>query len=224
VSDVSEIGTRLAEVRERIAVAAKQAGRDPHDVQLVAVSKTVEPERIAAVVDAGQRVLGENRAQELLEHAGSLRRDDIEWHFIGRLQRNKVRSLAGIVTLWQSVDDHALVVELAKRVPGARVLLQVNLADEPQKGGCEPDAVPALADSARSAGLRVEGLMAVPPLAADPRPWFAMLRAIGAKLQLPQLSMGMSGDYEAAIAEGATIVRVGTSIFGPRPSPADMRR
>jgi pyridoxal phosphate enzyme (YggS family) len=224
MSDDRDIGARLAEVCERIAVAAKQAGRDPHDVQLVAVSKNVEPERIAAVVDAGQHVLGENRAQELLAHAGSLHRDDIEWHFIGRLQRNKVRSLVDVVTLWQSVDDDVLVAEIAKRAPGARVLLQVNVAREAQKGGCEPDAVPALADSARSAGLRVEGLMTVPPLEADPRPWFAMLRAIGAKLELPQLSMGMSGDYEAAVAEGATIVRVGTSIFGPRPKPADMRR
>src|SRR5262249_55519780 len=110
------------------------------------------------------------------------------------------------------------------RAPGARVLLQVNVGEELQKGGCEPDAVAALADGARSAGLRVEGLMAVPPMGADPRPWFAILRALGAKLELPQLSMGMSGDYEAAIAEGATIVRVGTLIFGPRPSPADMRR
>jgi pyridoxal phosphate enzyme (YggS family) len=221
---VTEVATRIAAVQERIASAAKHAGRDPHDVQLVAVSKNVVPERIADALDAGQRAFGENRAQELLAHVDALRRDDIEWHFVGRLQRNKVRSLAGAVTLWQSVDDDALIAELAKRAPAARVLLQVNVGDEPQKGGCDPDAVPALADRARAAGLRVEGLMAVPPLAADPRPWFATLRALGAKLELPQLSMGMSGDYEAAIAEGATIVRVGTSIFGPRPSPADMRR
>ena len=220
----NDVASRLAEVRERIAIAAKQSGRDPHDVELVAVSKNVTPERIAEAFDAGQRALGENRAQELLAHAAALEGRAVEWHFVGRLQRNKVRTLGDVVTLWQSIDDAALVTELGKRVPAARVLIQVNVGEEPQKGGCAPDAVAPLVDAARNAGLRVEGLMAVPPVGTDPRPWFATVRALGAKLGLAQLSMGMSGDYEAAIAEGATIVRVGTSIFGPRPSPGDMRR
>ncbi|MDQ1519349.1 MAG: dependent protein, partial [Actinomycetota bacterium] len=126
---------RLDAVRERIERTAKRAGRDPNDVTLVAVSKNVDPVRIADAIDAGQRVFGENRAQELVAHAQAVAADHVEWHFIGRLQRNKVRALTSIVTVWQSIDRAELVTELAKHAPGARILVQVNVGDEPQKGG-----------------------------------------------------------------------------------------
>ncbi|MCU1426043.1 MAG: pyridoxal phosphate enzyme YggS family [Actinomycetia bacterium] len=219
----NDIGVRLHNVHERIRAAATRAERDPAGITLVAVSKTVDAERIAAAARAGQRVFGENRAQELAAHADAID-GDVEWHFIGRLQRNKVRSIARNVALWQSVDRDELVPELAHRAPGARVLVQVNVGDEPQKGGCTPAATAQLVDTARTAGLRVEGLMTVPPAATDPRPFFAQLRDLGGQLGLPELSMGMSSDFEAAVAEGATIVRVGSAIFGPRPAAADTRR
>jgi PLP dependent protein len=219
----ASIADRLSDVRERITDAAKRAARDPNDVLLVAVSKNVEPARIADAVSAGQRVFGENRAQELVAHANACD-GALEWHFVGRLQRNKVRALAPIVTLWQSVDRVELVDELAKRAPGARVLVEVNVADEPQKGGCAPAETPGLVETARDAGLHVEGLMTVPPADTDARPYFAQLRTLAAHLELGQLSMGMSSDFEAAIAEGATVVRVGTAIFGPRPTSPNARR
>jgi len=217
------VADRLSEVRERITDAAKRAGRDPSDVLLVAVSKNVDPTRIADAVNAGQRVFGENRAQELLAHANASD-DALEWHFVGRLQRNKVRSLAPIVAVWESVDRVALVEELAKRAPGAHVLVEVNVGDEPQKGGCAPAETPSLVAAARDAGLRVEGLMTVPPAGTEVRPFFAQLRTLAERLELGQLSMGMSSDFEAAIAEGATVVRVGTAIFGPRPTSPNARR
>jgi uncharacterized pyridoxal phosphate-containing UPF0001 family protein len=141
----------------------------------------------------------------------------VRWHFLGRLQRNKVRALAPWVACWQSVDRPELGAELARRAPGARVLVEVNLGEEPQKGGCLPAAVPGLVDGLRAAGLRVDGLMAVPPHADDPRRWFAALRDQGAALGLPELSMGMTDDFDVAVEEGATMVRVGRALFGPRP-------
>jgi uncharacterized pyridoxal phosphate-containing UPF0001 family protein len=143
-----------------------------------------------------------------------------EWHFLGSLQRNKVRALAPLVALWHSVDREQLVVEIARRAPGARVLLEVNLAGEPQKSGAAPAVAGALADAARTHGLVVAGLMAVPPAGDDPRPWFAQLRLLGATLDVTELSMGMSDDFEVAVEEGATIVRVGRVLFGDRPGAA----
>ena len=146
------------------------------------------------------------------------------WHFIGRLQRNKVRVLAGVVDRWHSIDRPELVDPLARHAPGARVLVEVNLSGEPQKGGCPPDETRALVDRLRGAGLAVDGLMTVPAAEGDPRPTFAALRELAESLGLPELSMGMTGDFEAAIAEGATIVRIGSAIFGPRPGAAGLRR
>jgi pyridoxal phosphate enzyme (YggS family) len=228
---VSDITTRLASVRERIARAAKDAGRDAADITLVAVSKNVAPDLIVDAIGAGQHVFGENRAQELVAHAsavsdalGDAVTADVEWHFVGRLQRNKVRAIASTVALWQSVDRPELVTELAKHAPGARMLVQVDVGDEPQKGGCAPDGAAALVEQARNAGLRVEGLMTVPPMGVDPRRYFAALRTLADRLDLDRLSMGMSSDFEAAIGEGATIVRVGTAVFGPRPTSPNARR
>jgi PLP dependent protein len=219
---VSNVATAVEEVRARIAAAARSAGRDPDAVRLVAATKMVPAERIAEVVALGVRDVGENRAQELLAKAGALAATtqwaeaDVCWHFLGRLQRNKVRGLAEHVTWWQSVDREALGVAIARHAPGACVLVEVNLAGEPQKGGCAPTDADRLVDALRGLGLRVEGLMTIPPAGDDPRPWFAALRELGGVLGVDQLSMGMTDDYETAVEEGATIVRIGRAIFGAR--------
>jgi pyridoxal phosphate enzyme (YggS family) len=207
------VADRVAAVRERIAAAAARAGRDPHDVTLVSATKTVDAQRVQEVVDAGVVDVGENRAQELLAKTAVV---GARWHFLGQLQRNKVRQLAPWVGCWQSVDRPELGTEIARRAPGARVLVEVNLGEEPQKGGCTPAAVPALIDHLRGEALEVSGLMTVPPHATDPRPWFAQLRNLAITLEVPELSMGMSDDFEVAIEEGATMVRVGRALFGPR--------
>jgi pyridoxal phosphate enzyme (YggS family) len=217
------VASRVEAVRARIDAAARAADREPGTVRLVAATKTVAVEAIAEAVAAGVTELGENRAQELLAKAPSLVRDvglvtvPVTWHFLGRLQRNKVRPLAPWVTWWQSVDRPELGAAIARHAPRARVLVEVNLGAEPQKAGCAPDDAPGLVDALRAAGLDVAGLMTVPPHGDDPRRWFAALRELGERLDLTELSMGMTDDFELAIAQGATIVRVGRALFGPRP-------
>jgi pyridoxal phosphate enzyme (YggS family) len=207
------VAERVAEVRERIADAAARAARDPASIRLVAATKTVDVERVQQVVDAGVSDVGENRAQELLAKTAV---EGARWHFLGQLQRNKVRQLAPWVGCWQSVDRIELGAEIARRAPGARVLVEVNVGEEPQKGGCAPGAVPSLVDALRADGLDVAGLMTVPPHGDDPRRWFARLREQADGLGLVELSMGMSDDFELAVEQGATIVRVGRALFGPR--------
>jgi uncharacterized pyridoxal phosphate-containing UPF0001 family protein len=140
------------------------------------------------------------------------------------MQRNKVRLVAPVVALWESVDREEIAAEIGRRAPGAAVLVQVNVTGEPQKGGCAPTAVSALVETCTTYGCRVDGLMTVPEAVGDPRPVFARLRQMADDLGLRECSMGMSGDYEIAIAEGATMVRVGRAIFGPRPGGSDARR
>ncbi len=188
-------------------------------------------ERVRDALAAGVRDLGENRAQELVAKAEAIGDAPAgtdfpapRWHFIGKLQRNKVRMLAPHVDLWHSIDRPELADPLARNAPGARVLVEVNLSEEPQKGGCGPDDAPALVEELRGAGLVVEGLMTVPAAAGDPRAAFATLRELAGRLELAQLSMGMTADFEIAVAEGATIVRVGFAVFGPRPGPEGLRR
>lgn len=212
------IAARVAEVRERIGAAERAAGRHPGSVRLIAATKTQSLDAIGAVLAAGVDELGENRAQELVAKAPELIQFDPAWHFIGRLQRNKINQLEPWVRWFQSVDRPELVAALAARAPTARLLIEVNIAAEPQKDGCAPEAAPALVEQAWAAGLDVDGLMTVAPATGDPRPVFAALRELGERLGLPELSMGMSGDFEAAIGEGATIVRIGTGLFGPRPT------
>jgi len=215
---VSEIAGNVAAVRARIGDAARRSGRESSAVRLVAATKTVPVEQIAEAVAAGVTDVGENRAQELLAKAPTLAEPSptLQWHFVGALQRNKVRALATWVAIWQTVDREELGIEIARRAAGARVLVEVNLGAEPQKAGCVPGDAAPLVDALRARGLRVEGLMAIPPADDDPRPWFASLRDLAARLELRELSMGMTDDFETAIEEGATIVRVGRAIFGSR--------
>jgi hypothetical protein len=214
----SPVAENVASVRARIADAAGRSGRDPGEVTLVAATKTVPADVLAAVVAAGVGDLGENRAQELLAKAPVLAHEALRprWHFIGALQRNKVRALAPWVELWQSVDREAVGIAVARHAPGGHVLVEVNLGDEPAKAGCARDEVPGLIDRLRDLGLAVDGLMTVPPAGSEPRRWFASLAELAARVDVRDLSMGMSEDFEAAVEEGATIVRVGHAIFGPR--------
>ena len=215
----AEVADRLSALRERLS----QAGGD--HVRVVAVTKGFDAGAATAALDAGLVDVGENYAQELLAKAGELRGlpatgPQPQWHFIGRLQRNKIRKIADLVHLWHSVDRIELATEIARRAPGARVLIQVDVAGIGGRGGCPPDETAQLVAGCRQAGLDVAGLMAVgepgPPEQA--RPGFRLLAAQAADLGLTELSMGMSADIEVAVEEGATMVRVGTALFGPRPT------
>ncbi|HWR98625.1 MAG TPA: YggS family pyridoxal phosphate-dependent enzyme, partial [Candidatus Methanoperedens sp.] len=226
-----EIAERLAEVRGRIAAAAARSGRRHEEVLLVAVSKTAAAPAVAAAIAAGQRVFGENRVQEAAAKAADCG-PGAAWHLIGHLQRNKAKAAARLFEVVESLDSRELAAELDRRAQEEgrrlRVLVQVRVGDEPTKSGVLPQAAPALiAAAARLPNLELAGLMAIPPPSAAPedsRRWFALLRelrerwdgACCARGTLRELSMGMSADYEAAVEEGATIVRVGSVIFGPR--------
>jgi pyridoxal phosphate enzyme (YggS family) len=211
-----EVKDGLASVRERIARACAKAARDAASVRLVAVSKTQPLEKLREAQAAGQTAFGENYAQELREKAEAL--PGVEWHFIGALQTNKAKLVVGRAALIHTCDRLALARELSKRAAAEqRVLLEVNVGREPQKAGALPEDVPALLEQVRALPrLRCDGLMCIPPAEGDPRPHFRTLRGLARDLSLPELSMGMSADYEAAIEEGATLVRVGTAIFGQR--------
>ena len=213
-ADVTDVRAALDRVRDRIVAA----GGDADAITIVAVTKGFGPEAVDAAVAAGASDVGENRAQELVAKAAVVTSAP-RWHFVGRLQRNKVRTVADLVALWQSVDRLDLAAEIARRAPGAAVLVQVNVSDEPQKGGCAPADVPRLVDGVSDLGLDVRGLMAVgatgPPEAA--RPGFRRLVDLADRLALPVRSMGMTGDLEVAVAAGSTMVRVGTALFGDRP-------
>lgn len=216
--DPVAVGERLARLRERIEAAG--GGRE---VGIVAVTKGFEADAVRAALGLGLAVVGENYAQEVVAKAADLDADPVPgavpvWHFLGRLQRNKVRHLAPIVAVWESVDRAELVDEIAKRAPGAVVFVQANLSGEGQKGGAPLDEVPDLVARARDAGLAVQGLMGVAPAGGPElaRPGFVALVALADRLDLPQRSIGMSADLEVAVQEGATLVRVGTDLFGPR--------
>jgi pyridoxal phosphate enzyme (YggS family) len=190
-------------------------------VRIVCVTKAHPPEVAAAARLAGFADLGENYAQELVDKARATAglEPPPRFHFIGRLQRNKVKAMVPLVALWQSVDRAELVREIARRAPGARVLVQLNLSGDEHKGGCDPDEAPALVAVAREAGLDVRGLMGVGPAGApeDARPGFRRLVALADELGLEVRSIGMSADLEVAVQEGSTLVRIGRDLFGPRP-------
>ena len=222
------IAQRLDAVRQRIALACARSGREPSSVRLVLASKTQPPAAIAAAYAAGARDFGENYVQEALaKHPQLAHLDGLRWHLIGHLQSNKARTAADNFTLVHTLDSVRLGRALARARPltPMPVLIEVNLAAEPSKSGVAPGAVAALIDSVR-AEVDVRGLMTIPPPAQDPaaaRAWFARLRelrdrqAATSGLALSELSMGMSEDYEVAIEQGATLVRVGRAVFGDRP-------
>ena len=221
------IRERLEVARERIAQAAIESGRRPEDVRFLVASKYYEPEQIGALVDAGIKLLGENKTEDLIRKQ-ELFPDDFEWHFIGHLQRRKAKEIVGRVTLVHSVDSVRLVEELAKRATegGVEVLVQVNVSGEESKYGVGETEVEALLEAAAGSDgkVRVRGFSTLAPLVADPedvRYVFAKLKAIrdrlrpgwGPHFDLSELSMGMSNDYVFAVKEGATIVRIGRALI-----------
>ncbi len=214
---------RLAEIQAAIARAARDVGRSPADITLVAVSKTFPPEAIEPVLTAGQRVFGENYVQDAKAKWPALRErhDGVELHLIGPLQSNKAKDAVALFDAIHTLDRPSLAQALAKEIArqgrAPRLLVQVNTGEEPQKGGVPPGEVDAFLAACRETyGLTVSGLMCIPPAADPPSPHFALLNAIAARNGLALLSMGMSADFEAAIQLGATHVRVGTAIFGAR--------
>lgn len=209
------LADELASLREEITRLAPD-----REVTLVAVTKGHPIEVAHAAYAEGLRVLGENYAQDLVAKAPDLP-DDVAWHFIGRLQRNKVKALAAHVALWQSVDRPSVVREIAKRAPGAAVLVQPNLSGDPTKGGCPREETAALVDDARAQGLDVQGLMGVGIFGDRERTAdaFAWLVTTADRLELPVRSIGMTDDMDLALRAGSTMVRVGRSLFGERPPP-----
>ena len=226
------VAQNVARVQERMRQAARRAGRDPATVRLVAASKTVDSARMRAAVAAGVTILGENYLQEARDKIGQLGRHAAEWHLIGTLQRNKVRYIFDLFDMLHALDSLALAEEINRRAERLgrhmAVLLEVNVGGELTKSGFSPNVLLAEAHKlAQLKHLQVRGLMTIPPPAEDPetsRPWFKQLRELAALVkgwgvegvQMAHLSMGMSADFEVAIQEGATIVRIGTAIFGPR--------
>ncbi|MBF6992148.1 MULTISPECIES: YggS family pyridoxal phosphate-dependent enzyme [Cupriavidus] len=228
---MSVIAANLQAVNQRIAAAAQQAGRQPGDIALLAVSKTVSADRVRAAAEAGQFAFGENYVQEGVEKIAALAdlRGRLQWHFIGPLQSNKTRPVAEHFDWAHAIDRLKIAERLSAQRPAGmaplQVCLQVNISGEASKSGVAPAEVPALAQAvAALPGLRLRGLMAIPEPEDDPvaqrRPFAAMRALLGGLrengLDLDTLSMGMSGDMEAAIAEGANLVRIGTAIFGAR--------
>jgi hypothetical protein len=226
------VAENLSAVRERMVKAAARVGRDPESIVLVAVTKTVPVEQIRAAIAAGQRVFGENRVQEAHDKVQALGHD-VQWHLIGHLQRNKVKFVGDLFDLIHSVDSLPVVQEIDRRLTRQGqvmpILMQVNIGDETTKSGVAPAATLTLVqEMAALSHVAIRGLMCIPPALEDPeavRPYFAQLRALAAQIDqahlpnvaMTELSMGMSHDFEVAIEEGATMVRVGSAIFGPRP-------
>ena len=233
---MNSIADNIARVRERIAAAAARAGRQPSRIKLVAISKTKSTALIREAYEAGQRVFGENYAQELRDKARELADLDIEWHYVGHLQRNKAKFAAEFADMVETVDSKELADELVRQAakrPAAKAaplgcLIEVNIGDESSKSGAKPADLAELARYLLALpDLRFKGLMIIPPYDSDPeksRPCFARLRELLDSLiekispiqHIEELSMGMSHDFEAAIEEGSTIIRVGTAIFGGR--------
>ena len=228
------IQEHIHQVTANIAAAARAAGRDPAEITLCAATKVQTDETIREAIAAGITVCGENRVQELTAHLAAGAYQGAQVHFIGHLQTNKVKQVVGKVALIHSVDSEhlmrAIETQAAKLNLVQDILLEVNIAGEESKGGCTPEQAAELARLARSLEhVRLRGLMAIPPISPEPganRPYFAAMRDLLAGIrqdpgaspeELSCLSMGMSGDYQDAIAEGATLVRVGTALFGPRP-------
>ncbi len=214
---------RLEQVREKIAAAEREAKRNAGSVTLVAVSKTFEAADIRPVIATGQRIFGENRVQEAMAKWPALKAEfpDIELHLIGPLQSNKAKEAVTLFDVIETVDREKIAAELAKEIAkqgkAPRLYVQVNTGSEPQKAGIEPREAVAFVQRCRTVhGLAIEGLMCIPPADENPGPHFALLAKLAREAGVEKLSMGMSGDYELAVAFGATSVRVGSAIFGSR--------
>ncbi|OLC84010.1 MAG: YggS family pyridoxal phosphate enzyme [Acidobacteria bacterium 13_1_40CM_4_65_8] len=230
--DVERLRTRLADVRARIARAAGRAGRDPASIRLVAISKTFSADYVRAAAGAGQVDFGENKVQEALQKMDETAGLPIRWHLVGHLQSNKARKAGARFDVVQSVDDAGLLRTLDEAAASAgrqmQVLVQVDLAGEATKHGArEEEILPIFEAAAACRAARIAGLMIIPPAVEDPeaaRPYFRALKEVRERLlargvdalRLNELSMGMSHDFEVAVEEGATLVRVGTAIFGSR--------
>jgi pyridoxal phosphate enzyme (YggS family) len=236
-----DVAANLGRVRERVAGAARRAGRKPEEITIVGVTKGLVAERALQGIRAGLADLGENYVQEALEKSAQLESEGVTWHFIGHLQRNKVKQALTMFRWVHSVDSLRLAEEISRRAvgmakagagspPEVAVLLEVNTSGEESKFGIAPEEAPLLAGGVGALpGVRLVGLMTIGRLAADPeeaRPCFRRLRELARQIeslglegvQMTHLSMGMTGDFEVAVEEGATIVRIGTAIFGPRPA------
>lgn len=220
---MTDIASNLNDIRARIAKAAKNAGRDPSEITLVAVGKTFGPDEMRAAIAAGQRVFGENRVQEAQGKWPALKAEfpDLELHLIGPLQSNKAKDAALLFDVIHTLDRPSLAKELQKlkergqKLP--KLLVQVNTGAEAQKAGVLPEQADAfIRDCRETYGLEIAGLMCIPPVDENPAPHFALLEKIAKRNGLSELSMGMSADYESAVAFGANYVRVGSAIFGGR--------
>ena len=215
---------QISDVYKRISHAAMRGGRPPEAVRLVAVSKTVAAGAVRKAYDAGQRIFGESRVQEAQKKSEELHDLNISWHMVGSLQRNKARHAVGLFDLIHSVDSFPLLVEIDRQAGKygitQKVLLQVKLAEEETKSGVSKKGLDELVKKSRElSNIEVKGLMTVPPYFDEPekaRPFFKRLRELNNIYEFPELSMGMTGDFEVAVEEGATLVRVGTAIFGER--------
>ena len=233
---MDDLSTKIQAIRERMRRAAERAGRDPSDVRLVAATKYVEASRVLDAIRAGLTICGENRWQEAQAKMQAVgERGDVEWHFIGRLQRRKLKWLVGRFNLIHSVESLEQAEEIQRRAherhTSQAVLLEVNVGGEESKGGFSPDALSsAVSQIDAFPSVCVQGLMTVPPWNPDPelmRPYFQRLKQLAElisslplqRVHMRELSMGMSNDFEIAVEEGATLVRVGTALFGPRREP-----
>jgi pyridoxal phosphate enzyme (YggS family) len=218
----SSPAARLTHIHDAIGRAARTARRETDEITLIAVSKTHDEEAITPLLDVGQRHFGENRVQEAQSKWPALKaaHSDTVLHLIGQLQSNKAIDAVELFDVIHTVDRPSLVEALAAAMARADrrpdCLIQVNIGNEPQKGGCAVADLPALLESARAAQLPIAGLMAIPPAEVEPAPYFALLAKLARDHDLPQLSMGMSADFETAVTLGATYVRVGTALFGER--------
>jgi len=224
---MTDVAENVRRVRDRIRAAAERSGRPPDAVRLIAVTKTVQAEHIQQAISSGVTDIGENRLQEALTKKAVLDQDSVAWHFIGRFQTNKAKKIAANFDWVHSIDRLEAAGALARAIQDTArrsmpIMIEVKLFDEMNKSGLAVDAVPALVDSIRRLdSLELRGLMAIPPPCDDPedaRPFFRRLRDLSHSLELQELSMGMTHDYEVAVEEGATMVRVGAGIFGARES------
>lgn len=218
---MNDVKSNLKNIRQRIESAAIKCSRNPKEITLVTVTKTVSADLIREAYSAGQKIFGESYAQELRDKSKEIKDLDISWHFIGHLQKNKAKYVANTASCWESLDSFETAEEMNRRASKSiDALIEVNLGGEEAKSGIKEREVKNLiAQLSHLSNIRLTGLMAIPPYDPDPeksRPYFKRLKRLADELQLREISMGMSTDFEVAIEEGATILRIGTAIFGER--------